>query len=262
MKMLILEMYITEKINGFYHIEIIYNGITAKILFDPEAKALEIIKENEVSELLIKNEYQLRKILHNKRKDTYYIGFRLTFVLREGKDVAAYNDRSKIVVLDQRNGKYDNYVTDLMDKPIHKLYTDASFTDKNNRGGFAILHEDLKGSYRLYTETSEEKSSNLLELLAAIKGLELLSDMDEIHLITDSQYVRKGLTEWILNWELNDWLTANGEKVKNIEHWKRFNDLTKGKYIEFEWVKAHSNHFENTIVDLYARQVANRENDV
>lgn len=81
---------------------------------------------NEVAELLMRNEYQLRKILHNKRKDTFYTGFRLTFVLREGKDVAAYNDRSKIVVLDQRNGKYDNYVIDSTDKPIHKLYTDAS----------------------------------------------------------------------------------------------------------------------------------------
>ncbi len=261
MKMLTLEMHIIEKEHQTYKIEIIHNNNKTEILFDPENKVLTFLNDNEGSELLKKNEYQLRKILHNKRKDTYYIGFRLTFLLREGKDVAAYNDRSKIVVLDKRNGKNKNYVIDYRDKPIHKIYTDASFRHKDNKGGFAVLHEDLVGNYKLLMDDSEEKSSNLLELIAAIKGLELLRDIDEIRIVTDSQYVRKGLTEWIINWELNDWFTANGEKVKNIEYWKKFNQLTKGKYIEFEWVKAHSNHFGNTIVDLYAKQATNRKKE-
>lgn len=61
--------------------------------------------ENEVSYYLKQNEYQLRKILHNKRIDTFYVGFQVKIVLRDEKDVAAFNDRSKIVVLDNRNGK-------------------------------------------------------------------------------------------------------------------------------------------------------------
>jgi ribonuclease HI len=74
--------------------------------------------------------------------------------------------------------------------------------------------------------------------------------------VTDSQYVRKGLTEWIINWKLNNWTTANGEKVKNIEYWKRFDRLTDDRYIEFKYVKSHSGHFENTMADLYARDMA------
>jgi len=213
MKMLILDMHIIEKVDQSYKMIITYNRKTTQILFDPKNKTLEYLNNNTLSALLRENEYQLRKILHNKRKDTYYVGFKLTFVLREGKDVAAYNDRSKIVVLDKRNGKHDSYVLDYSDQSIDKLYTDASFRDKHNKGGFAILHEDVNGNYKLYTEASEEKSSNLLELLAAIKGLELLKDIEAIRIITDSQYVRKGLTEWIFNWELNKWMTANGEKV-------------------------------------------------
>jgi ribonuclease HI len=86
--------------------------------------------------------------------------------------------------------------------------------------------------------------------------LELLKDEVEIRLITDSQYVRKGLTEWIINWKLNNWKTANGESVKNIKHWKKFDNLSNNKYIEFQYVKAHSQQFENTMADLYARDAA------
>jgi ribonuclease HI len=259
MKMFRLKMQIVEKVNQAYKIEIKHNDLIAQILFEPENKVLKYLNESMLSELIKKNEYQLRTMLHNKRKDTYYVGFRLIFYLRDGKDVAAFNDRTKIVVLDKRNNKHESYVIEYTDKSIHKIYTDASFADKIKKGGFAVLHEDLEGNYELYTESSLEKSSNLLELLAAIKGLEVLKEVDEIRIVTDSQYVRKGLTEWILNWELNDWMTVNGEKVKNIDQWKKFNALSKGKYIEFEWVKAHSNHFGNTICDLYAKQAAEIE---
>ncbi|MCT4619140.1 MAG: ribonuclease HI [Marinisporobacter sp.] len=256
MNMLVFSMSIIEEHRGSFIMDIYHNKENAQIMFTPSTKSLLFLDENLVSLLLRKNEYQLRKILHNKRKDTFYVGFQLTFSLRDEKDIAAFNDPSKIVVLDKRDGKHHSYVVDQGETCIHKIYTDGSFLEKKKAGGFVVLHKNLVGDYQIYTYPSDEKSSSLLELLAAMKGMEILKKEEKIRIITDSRYVRKGLTEWIVNWELNDWHTANGEKVKNIEYWKKFNMLTKNKYIEFEWVKGHSDHFENTVCDLYAKEVA------
>ncbi len=256
MNKIILTMNIKMKIVQFYLIEIKNENLSTEILFDPINKLLEFKYNDELTIFLKRNEYQLRKILHNKRHDTFYPNFQLKFVLTEDKDIKAFNDRANIVVLDKRDGKNLSYVIENHDKPITKIYTDASFLENIGRGGIAIIFENLKGDYKLFTESVDFKSSNLLELMAVAKGLEILEEIKEIRIITDSQYVRKGLTEWIYNWELNDWYTANGEKAKHIELWQKVNNLTNEKYIEFEWVKAHNNHFENTICDLYAKEAA------
>lgn len=259
MEMLVFKMTIIDKQDESYVINISYKDKTTQIVFCPETKELVINDDNHLSFLLRNNEYQLRKILHNKGKNTFYIGFNLIFSLRDEKDVRAFNDRTKIVVLDKRKDKECSYVIDNEKKFIHEIYIDGSFSEKKNKGGYAILHKNLNGDYKLYLEKSDIKSSSLLELQAAIKGLEILKTVDEIRIITDSQYVRKGLTEWIINWKLNNWHTANGEKVKNIEYWKKFEIITNNKYIEFQWVKAHSGHFENTLCDLYAKDMATQD---
>ena len=256
METIILTMDIVEKVNRAYLIQIASEERDTHILYEPEKKRLMYMEESDFSLWLKDHEYQLSTMLHNKRRDTFYPGFYLTFVFRIGKDVAAYNDRSKLVVLDKREAIWKNYVIDQSKEKLDKLYTDASFMEKTGKGGFAVIHKDGYGAYSLYQESVTGLGNNLLELMAVIKGLEILKDVEKIRIVTDSQYVRKGLTEWIVNWALNDWMTVNGEKVKNIESWQRFNELSKGKYIEFEWVKGHSNHFENTLCDLYARAMS------
>ncbi len=258
MKMLIFTMNIEEKKESEYFIKITYKDEKTRIRFNPNTKELEFLQFNNVTNILKQNEYQLRKILHNKRKNTFYEGFNLKFSLRYQKDVEAFNDRSKIVVLDKRCGVEKSYVVDKGEEKIFKLYTDGSFSERYNRGGYAVLIKDFDNEYTFYTFKTKKKNSSLIELLAAIKGLEILEDKEKVRIITDSQYVRKGLTEWIQNWKLNNWHTVNGHKVKHIEYWKQFDKLTANKYIEFEWVKGHSNHFENTICDLYAKDVAEK----
>ena len=74
--------------------------------------------------------------------------------------------------------------------------------------------------------------------------------------------MRMGLMEWLVYWTLNDWMTVNGEKTKNKELWQVFNHFSLGNYIEFQWVKSHNNHFENTLCDLYAKDASlNRMNE-
>jgi ribonuclease HI len=254
MKMVMFLMEIVDELNGKYKIKISDNNKHGYIEFSPYDKELYFLDDNSLIKYLKENEYQLRKLLHNKRPSTYYIGFKLTFAFRDKKDVAAFNDRTKIVVLDKRNGKTDSYVVDKVEDNIYKMYTDGSFLEKKNKGAYALIIEDLGGNYKVYSEKVLQRGSSQVELIAAIKGLEILKDIDKIRIVTDSQYVRKGLTEWIMYWKLNGWRTANGEKVKNIENWILFDKLTEGKYIEFQWVKGHSNHFENTLCDIYARE--------
>jgi ribonuclease HI len=251
-------MEIIEEFNNTYKIVISDDENNTEILFSPEDKKLVFLRNDNITKVLKDNEYQFRKILHNKRKDTFYVGFKVKFALRDKKDVEAFNDRSKIIVLDKRKGKYSSYVVAKGENKIYTIYTDGSLLEEKGRGGYVVIIKDLEGEYSIYSEKTSEKSSSLIELLAAIKGLKILKDKEKIRIVTDSQYVRKGLTEWIINWKLNDWYTANGEKVKYIEYWKMFDKLTENKYIEFEWVKGHSNHFENTLCDLYAKEIARK----
>lgn len=208
---------------------------------------------NPVYDLLSRNLYQFKKLLHNKRPRTYYPGFVLEFSIWDGKDTAAFNDRSNIIVVDKRYGRDHIYVAEKARNDICSIYVDGSFDEEKNKGAYCVIINRRDGSYEQVYDKSDVVGSSQMELAGAIEGLKKVQDEREVRIVTDSQYVRKGLTEWIVNWRLNDWHTANGTKVKNIELWKEFASLTDNRYIEFQWVKGHSNQFENTLCDLYAK---------
>ena len=260
MEMISFLMEIVDVDNNYYKIKMSDDKQSALIEFNPLKKDLKFLSDNSLIGSLKANEYQLRKMLHNKRIDTYYIGFKVKFVFRVNKDVAGFNDRSKIIVLDKRNNSYNSYVINESEseEKIYKIYTDASYFERKKNGGFAFIIEDLNGEYNLYTGKVQETGSSQAELEAAMKAIELLKDAEKIRIITDSQYVRKGLTEWLPIWKLNDFKTINGESVKNIEKWLKFDEICNEKYIEFQWVKGHSNHFENSLCDMYARDIAKK----
>lgn len=253
-----LHMSILYEEDGKFLIDISDHKSSTKISFNYKKKELLFLEENSLSVLLKTNEFQFRKILHVKKPDTFFKGFELNFSIWEGKDVAAFNDLTKILILDNRLGKNEIHVIEKETTGIIELYIDGSYLQKQRKGGFAVIVKFPNGEYQLKTFKTKETSSSLIELEAAIKGLELLTKETEIRICTDSQYVRKGLTEWIINWKLNGWFTANGEKVKNINHWKKFENLSQNKYLEFKYIKAHSQHFENTMADLYAKDEAKK----
>lgn len=262
MKMILFIMEIIDEQNNNYKIKISNNIEFSLIEFNPLKKELYFLNNNDLTNYLRVNEYQVRKMLHNKRIDTYYIGFKVRFVLTNDKDVAAFNDRSKIVVLDKRNNNFNSYAINESnaEENIYKIYTDASYYEKKKYGGFAFIIEDLNGNYNLHSEKIREMGSSQAELEAAIKAIEVLRNIEKIRIITDSQYVRKGLTEWLPIWKLNGFKTINGEPPKNIAKWLSFDKACNGKYIEFQWVKGHSNHFENSLCDMYARDIGKDTN--
>jgi ribonuclease HI len=97
-----------------------------------------------------------------------------------------------------------------------------------------------------------------MELLAAIMALEALKTPCEVVLSTDSQYVQKGIGEWLPNWIRRGWKTAGGEPVKNKDLWERLQAAAKPHKVQWKWVKGHAGHAENERVDQLARAAAEK----
>ena len=136
-----------------------------------------------------------------------------------------------------------------------KVYTDGSCIGNPGNGGWAFVVINEKDiSYRAGFERNT--TNNQMELMAAIKAIEFLDKYNDINLNTDSNYVRQGITNWILNWKRNNWKTSTKRVVKNRELWERLDKLNLSKNIIWSWVKAHNVDEFNNQVDQLARQAA------
>ncbi|GAB1621473.1 ribonuclease HI [Agarivorans albus] len=135
------------------------------------------------------------------------------------------------------------------------MFTDGSCLGNPGPGGYGALlvyqahRKELSQGYRLTT-------NNRMEMLAAIVGLESLTQACKVVLTTDSQYVRQGITQWIHNWKKRDWKTAAKAEVKNADLWKRLDAACQRHQVEWHWVKGHAGHPENERVDDLAREAA------
>ena len=251
-------MEIIEYKDSFYYIKISSGKSRCMIGFNPEIKELKYLDSNPLTNNLISNNYQFRKILNNKRPETFYPGFKLKFIFKNNSEAIAFNDLTQIIVLDRRNGRYEVTSIKKEEKIIFQMFTDGCYLVKIKKGAYVAIFKNLNGKLNLLYGKTESNSSSLIELMAVIEGLKHTQHIECMRIISDSRYVIKGLTEWVFNWKLNDWYTAQGEKVKNISYWQEFDKLTENKYIEFEWVKGHSMQFENSICDYYAKMAAKK----
>ncbi len=134
-----------------------------------------------------------------------------------------------------------------------ELFTDGACRGNPGPGGWGALLRYNGVEKRLHGGEADT-TNNRMELMAAIRGLEALKRRSKVVLTTDSQYVRKGITEWITNWKRRDWRTADKKPVKNKDLWQRLDKLSQEHSIEWHWVKGHSGHRENEIADQLANQ--------
>ena len=100
----------------------------------------------------------------------------------------------------------------------------------------------------------EDTTNNQMELLAAISALEALDRPSKIKIITDSSYVKNGVTQWLENWKNNKWKTASKKPVKNVELWRRLDQARSRHEVIWAWVKGHAGHPENERADELARK--------
>ena len=141
-----------------------------------------------------------------------------------------------------------------------KIYTDGACVGNPGPGGWAAIilieneKKELFGGEKLTT-------NNRMELTAAIKSLEYYDSQEgkqlslkEIKIYTDSIYLKEGITSWVNNWERNNWKTSDKKNVKNVDLWKKLQDLVKSKQIEWCWVKGHSGDPMNDLADKLAKE--------
>ncbi len=134
-----------------------------------------------------------------------------------------------------------------------EMFTDGACRGNPGPGGWGVLLR-YNGVEKSLCGGERDTTNNRMELTAAIEGLSALKQPCVVALYTDSEYVRKGITEWISNWKKRGWKTAAKKPVKNADLWQRLDQETARHTIDWYWVKGHSGHRENEIAD----QLANR----
>jgi len=142
----------------------------------------------------------------------------------------------------------------MSDKPkqIVEIFTDGACSGNPGPGGwgailrFGAVEKELNGS-------EEHTTNNRMELMAAIRGIEAVKRPCEIHLHTDSEYLRQGITTWIHSWKKKGWKTADKKPVKNVDLWQRLEAAIETHHVKWHWVKGHSGHAENERADELAR---------
>jgi ribonuclease HI len=136
-------------------------------------------------------------------------------------------------------------------------YTDGACSGNPGPGGWGVLmlareagvivkERELSGGEALTT-------NNRMELMAAISALESLTRPSQITIVTDSAYVKNGVTEWIHGWKRNGWRTAGKDPVKNVELWQRLDAAQATHTVIWKWIKGHAGHVENERADALAR---------
>tara|TARA_B100000900_G_C20582992_1_gene718329 strand:- start:1704 stop:2114 length:411 start_codon:yes stop_codon:yes gene_type:complete len=131
-----------------------------------------------------------------------------------------------------------------------KFYTDGSTLNNPGPSGWAFIAICDIWEWEV-SDCVAESTNNRMELTAVIEALKFAKNRQAVEIYSDSQYVIKGITQWIDNWIKKDW-----KKVKNVDLWKELYSLTTGKDIKWTWVKAHADDEYNNRVDLLARNEA------
>ena len=140
-----------------------------------------------------------------------------------------------------------------MSKLLVTIYTDGACSGNPGPGGWgALLH--FNGTEKELCGGEAETTNNRMELMAPIKALGALKKPCTVTIITDSKYVKDGITTWIHNWKKNGWRNAKKKPVKNADLWQALEKATNGHEVSWEWVKAHAGHAENERADALANQ--------
>ena len=137
-----------------------------------------------------------------------------------------------------------------------KIYTDGACSGNPGPGGWGYVVVENGKSYSS-NGSETQTTNNRMELTAAIKALESARKDESLYLYTDSTYLQKGITEWIVNWKKNNWTTSSKKPVSNKDLWIKIDQLNHELDIEWKWVKAHqSDNSDDTFYNNMADELA------
>ena len=218
--------------------------------------AVSFTRKNSMAHAIASNQHQLRKILTSAMDGKLHVGKKIHCVFLKDfhfLDNAHFNG---YIRLDRRQGRLDITTSDTGLARVHKIYADGSSNHETNQSGYGGFIEAPDGERELFFEPFTGGSSNLMELLAVIEGLQRLGDEQTVQINTDSRFVIRGLAQWIHFWRHNSWQTAYGRDVRYQAYWQRADSLCAGKYMEFKWIKGHSGNMEQAFCHLLAKAAA------
>jgi ribonuclease HI len=136
---------------------------------------------------------------------------------------------------------------------VVEIFTDGSCRGNPGPGGWGAILRFGNTEKELFGGEAAT-TNNKMELTAVIRALEALRQPSKVRVYTDSQYVQKGINQWIHGWKRNGWKTAGKQQVKNQELWVELDELRKKHDIEWHWVKGHAGHPENERADQLANK--------
>jgi len=138
-------------------------------------------------------------------------------------------------------------------KEMVEIFTDGACSGNPGPGGWGALLR-IGAKEKELSGYDPATTNNRMELMAVIEALALLERPVRARIHTDSQYVQKGISDWITSWKRRGWRTADNKPVKNVDLWQRLDALAAGHQIEWLWVRGHAGHDGNERADALANQ--------
>ena len=138
-----------------------------------------------------------------------------------------------------------------LESKVVEIYTDGACRGNPGPGGWGALLR-YRGRERHLQGAAAATTNNRMELTAAIEALRALTRPSRVHLHTDSQYVKNGITAWMVGWKKRGWKTAARAPVKNVDLWQQLDEACTAHQVSWYWVKGHSGHADNDKADSLA----------
>ncbi len=136
---------------------------------------------------------------------------------------------------------------------VVEIYTDGACRGNPGPGGWGALLR-YQGNEKTLRGAQEHTTNNRMEMTAVVKALESLKRPCAVRVTTDSQYVKRGITEWLPQWKRRGWKTADKKPVKNVELWQELEHAAARHQVTWHWVRGHRGHPENEQADWLANQ--------
>jgi ribonuclease HI len=134
-----------------------------------------------------------------------------------------------------------------------EIYCDGACRGNPGPGGWGALLLSGQHEKRIYGAEANT-TNNRMELAGAIEALKILKNPSQVILWTDSQYVKKGMTEWLIGWKARQWKTAAKQPVKNADLWQQLELESLRHEVDWRWIKGHAGHYGNEVADQLANQ--------
>ncbi|MGE5516290.1 MAG: ribonuclease HI [Bacteroidota bacterium] len=136
-----------------------------------------------------------------------------------------------------------------------QIYTDGACSGNPGPGGWGCILR-FKGTEKELYGGENPSTNNRMEMMAVLSGLNALTRPCTVEIYTDSEYVKKGMTEWLRGWKARGWKTADKKPVKNDDLWKALDEAASRHQVSWHWVRGHAGHPENERADELARRGA------